>query len=237
MKLYKTLILLTAVLALGFHPVESKSEKGKKPERALKFADAVMHRSDSLIYYDREEPKYEYDYALLGSAIDRLGKFDQKYSDYMKAYIDYFVQEDGTIHGYKLTDYNIDRVRPGLNLLTLYERTGNPKYKKAVHLLVSQMENHPRTKSNGYWHKKSYPWQMWLDGIFMASPFLVRYAEQFNEPEWFDEVAFQLHLIYEKTLDPETGLIYHAWDESREQRWSNPETGQSKHFWSRAAGW
>jgi unsaturated rhamnogalacturonyl hydrolase len=78
---------------------------------------------------------------------------------------------------------------------------------------------------------------MWLDGLYMASPFLAKYAQMFDKNEWFDEVAFQLQLVYEKTLDPETGLLYHAWDESREQLWCNPETGQSKHFWSRATGW
>lgn len=99
------------------------------------------------------------------------------------------------------------------------------------------MKEHPKTETGGYWHKKAYPWQMWLDGIYMASPFLVRYATMFDAPEWYDVVAFQIQLIYEKTLDPKTGLLYHAWDESRQQRWANPETGQSKHFWSRATGW
>jgi unsaturated rhamnogalacturonyl hydrolase len=78
---------------------------------------------------------------------------------------------------------------------------------------------------------------MWLDGIYMGSPFLVQYAKEFNQPGWFDTVAHQVKLIAEKTLDEETGLLYHAWDESREQKWSDPETGQSPHFWSRATGW
>ena len=237
MQTKRILCLLTLILLFGFESPKQKKQNDKKPEWALKFADAVMFRSDSLIYYDRDRPKYEYDYALLGSAIDRLGKYDPKYSDYMRAYIDYFVQQDGTINGFKLTDYNIDRVRPGLNMLELYERTGDKKYKLAIDNLVTQMESHPRTKSGGYWHKKVYPWQMWLDGIYMASPFLVRYARMFDEPEWYDEVAFQIKLIYEKTLDPRMGLLYHAWDESREQKWSSPETGQSRHFWSRATGW
>ncbi len=99
------------------------------------------------------------------------------------------------------------------------------------------MEGQPRTNAKGYWHKKRYPSQMWLDGIYMASPFLAHYAKEFDQPKWYDEVTFQLKLIYEKTVEPKTGLLYHAWDESREQRWSNPETGQSKHFWSRAIGW
>jgi len=217
-----------------------KTEKSVRSENQLwsvKFADATMIRYDSLVTYLGKKPKYEYDLALLASAIDRLGTTDKKYSEYAKAYIDYFVQEDGKINGHKLEDYNIDRVRPGLNMLDLYERTGDEKYKIAIGTLVSQMETHPITNAGGFWHKKIYPYQMWLDGIYMGSPFLARYAKDFNQHKWFDEVAFQIQEIYKETLDTKTGLLYHAWDESREQRWCNPETGQSKHFWSRAAGW
>ncbi len=235
MKIF-TIILIVA-LTSGCSQPNKTGEKEKYLSWAMKFSDAVMHRSDSLIYYDRDKPKYEYDYAFLASAIEKLGQYDKKYSDYAQAYINYFVQEDGTIYTYKLSDYNIDRVRPGLNMLGLYEKTGKEKYKIAAQTLVRQMEEHPRTHANGFWHKKSYPWQMWLDGLYMASPFLAKYAQMFDKNEWFDEVAFQLQLVYEKTLDPETGLLYHAWDESREQLWCNPETGQSKHFWSRATGW
>lgn len=215
---------------------KAKTEQQEQPW-SVKMADAVMQRADSLIYYLREQPKYEYDYAFLGAAIDRLGDIDKKYSDYMKAYIDYFVQEDGTIHGYKLSDYNMDRVRPGNNMITLYKRTGDDKYRKAIETLISQMKGQPRTHSGGFWHKKIYPYQMWLDGIYMSSPFMAYYAKEFNQPGWFDEVVFQIKEIYKETLDPETGLVYHAWDESRQQRWCNPETGQSKHFWSRGTGW
>lgn len=230
------IFIISAFFTLNYQPPQNETTT-KKPVWALQFADAVLSRSDSLIYYDRDKPKYEYDYAFLGWAINKLEKYDSKYSAYNKAYMDFFVQEDGTISTYKMSNFNIDRVRPGLNMLELYEKTGEEKYKIAAETLVEQMENHPRTKSNGFWHKKSYPWQMWLDGIYMASPFLAKYAQLFNESKWFDEVTFQIQLIYEKTLDEETGLLYHAWDESREQRWSNPKTGQSKHFWSRATGW
>jgi unsaturated rhamnogalacturonyl hydrolase len=220
------------------HPGKNvKPAQNENQSWAIKFADATMTRYDSLVTYLGNKPKYEYDLAFLASAIDKLGSVDSKYSEYAKAYIDYFVQENGKINGHKLEDYNIDRVRPGLNMLDMYERTGDEKYKTAIETLVSQMETHPRTNAGGYWHKKIYPYQMWLDGIYMGSPFLARYAKDFNQPEWFDEVTFQIQEIYKETLDAKTGLLYHAWDESREQRWCNPETGQSKHFWSRAAGW
>jgi len=237
MKISTFIIALLIVIGCNSTQKDNKKENQKKLYWATQFADGVMQRSDSLIYYLRDKPKYEYDYAFLASAIDKLGSIDKKYSDYSQAYIDYFVQEDGTIQGHKLSNYNIDRIRPGFNMLELYKKTGYKKYETAIKTLVGHMEGQPRTKSNGFWHKKVYPNQMWLDGLYMASPFLAKYAHDFNQPQWFDEVAFQLELVYEKTLDPITGLVYHAWDESKEQRWCNPETGQSKHFWSRATGW
>ena len=206
---------------------------------SVKLADAVIARSDSLIHYNnlRNEIRWEYDFAFLGLAMDKLGNINSKYSDYMQAYIDYFVDDEGNIGLYDINEYNIDLVNPGKNLIVLYKRTGDVKYKIAIETLVKQMENHPKTNSGGYWHKLKYPWQMWLDGIYMASPFLAQYAKEFNQPEWYDIITHQILLIYDKTVDPESGLLYHAWDESKSQRWCNKETGQSQHFWSRATGW
>ncbi len=232
-----TILLLLSCILAACNSSTNNRQKEAGQEWATRMADAVMHASDSLIYYQRDNPKYEYDFAFLASAIDRLGKHDEKYSQYARAYIDYFVREDGSIKGYKYSNFNIDRVRPGLNILRLYQQTGEEKYRIAADTLVAQMEEHPRTKSNGYWHKKIYPWQMWLDGIYMAHPFLTAYAMEFNQEKWYDEVAFQIKHIYEKTRDPETGLLYHGWDESRQQEWCDPETGLSKHFWSRGMGW
>ncbi|MCW3806355.1 glycoside hydrolase family 88/105 protein [Plebeiibacterium marinum] len=233
--------IIVLVILLGCNNTPSnKSQQHQKTTRkwSVKMADAVMQEYDSLVYYlNPQKVKWEYDYAFLGQAIDRLGDLDPKYSEYMQAYIDYFVREDGSIYKYKLSDYNIDRVNPGKNVITLYKRTGNEKYKKVIDQLVLQMKEHPKTKSDGYWHKKRYPYQMWLDGIYMASPFLAQYAKEFNEPQWFDVVTHQIKLIYSKTRDEKSGLLYHAWDESKQQKWSDPETGLSPHFWSRAMGW
>lgn len=78
---------------------------------------------------------------------------------------------------------------------------------------------------------------MWLDGIYMASPFLAEYAQKFNEPALYDEVAFQVITMAKRSYDPKTGLYYHGWDESRQQRWADPQTGLSPNFWSRSMGW
>jgi unsaturated rhamnogalacturonyl hydrolase len=205
---------------------------------SVKMANSVMNLHDSLIYFDgRERIKWQYDVAMLAMTIDKLGEVDQKYSDYMESYFEYFIGDDGSVKNYNIEEYNIDRINPAKSLFTLYKRTGKEKYNNAILQFVTQMEQHPKTESGGYWHKKIYPNQMWLDGIYMGSPFLAQYAKEYNQTQWFDVVAHQVLLIYDKTIDPATGLLYHAWDESREQRWSNPETGQSPHFWSRAIGW
>src|SRR6185436_2297352 len=108
---------------------------------------------------------------------------------------------------------------------------------KALGVLRSQMARHPRPTEGGFWHKGIYPHQMWLDGVYMASPFLAKYARVFGEPAIFDDIARQILLAEAHTRDPQTGLLYHGWDESREQRWSNPKTGTSPQFWGRAMGW
>jgi unsaturated rhamnogalacturonyl hydrolase len=217
----------------------SRSGQGDDPVNwSVRMAEAVMQRSDSLIYYNNpEKVKWSYDVAMLGLAVDRLGSQDPKYSVYLKEYVDYFVTPEGKVRNYKIDEYNLDRINPARNILTLYKRTGEEKYLKAIDLFVTQMEDQPRTASGGYWHKKIYPDQMWLDGIYMSAPFMAQYAQEFNRPEWFDQVAGQIVLIYNKTLDQETGLLYHAWDESRKQQWADPETGCSPHFWGRAMGW
>ncbi len=100
-----------------------------------------------------------------------------------------------------------------------------------------QLAGQPRTSEGGFWHKKIYPHQMWLDGIYMASPFYAAFGQTFGEPAAFDDVARQIILMEKHTRDPQTGLLYHGWDESKQQRWANPQTGCSPNFWGRAMGW
>ena len=37
--------------------------------------------------------------------------------------------------------------------------------------------------------------------------------------------------------DVKTGLLYHGWDEQKQERWADPRTGRSSQFWGRATGW
>ncbi len=206
---------------------------------SVKMASTVINTHESLVYYNRRagKEKLQYDVAMLAMAIDKLGSTEEKYSVYLKNYIDFFVDSTGNIEKYKIEEYNLDRINFAKNLITLYKRTGDEKYNLAIEQFVRQIENHPKTKSGGFWHKKVYPWQMWLDGSYMSAPFIAQYAKEFNKTAWFDLATFQLIHIYEMTLDHTSGLLYHAWDESRTQKWCDPRTGQSKEFWGRSIGW
>ena len=162
---------------------------------------------------------------------------DKRYFDYMKSYTDTIIDSNGKIIVYKKSDYNIDKVNPGKFLFLLYSITKEEKLRIAIDSLYSQLQSHPRTSDGGFWHKKVYPHQMWLDGLYMGTPFLAEYAMRNNLPASTDDAIHQILTMAKHGYDAKTGLYYHGWDESRSQRWSNPKTGQSPNFWSRSIGW
>lgn len=182
---------------------------------------------------------WDYEQGVLLEGFDQLWKstHNKVYLDYMKKIMDKFVQDDGSIRTYDILDYNIDDVTPARIVLSLYQNTKHEKYKTAAYAVREQLTWQPRTKQGGFWHKHRYPYQMWLDGLYMAEPFYVEFASAFNEPKDFDDIANQFIWTENHTRDAKTGLLYHGWDESKKQKWSNPATGQSPEFWSRAMGW
>jgi unsaturated rhamnogalacturonyl hydrolase len=180
---------------------------------------------------------YEPGVALLALKRVWVQTGEQQFFDFVRQNMDEFIGPDGSIRTYRLEEYNLDQIREGCLLFALYETTGEERYKRAACLLREQLRTQPRTRAGGFWHKEIYPHQMWLDGIYMASPFYAEFASRFGEPEGFDDVAHQIILMQERARDPKTGLLYHAWDESRSQRWADPESGCSPNFWGRAMGW
>lgn len=206
----------------------------------IRMADSEMQRyPESWMVDFSEKIKWNYTHGLemlaMIQASEKSG--DEKYYRYAEAYADTMVNDDGTIKTYQLERYNIDHINPGKILFPIYDKSENPKYLKALQLLRSQMETHPRISNGGFWHKQIYPHQVWLDGLYMAGPFLAEYGKRFNEPALFDEAALQLITAWDDLIDEESGLLYHGWDESRQQRWADPVTGRSPHFWSRSIGW
>ncbi|MEY2648730.1 MAG: hypothetical protein RL282_1443 [Bacteroidota bacterium] len=183
--------------------------------------------------------KWHYDQGVILKGIEEVWKVtgEKEWFQYIQKSMDFYVNEEGNIRAYKSSDYNIDNVNNGKVLMTLYQVTGKIKYLKALQQLRDQMKTHPRTNQGGYWHKKVYPNQMWLDGLYMAQPFLAEYAQVFHEDSLYDDIVRQFEWMEKNARDPKTGLLYHGWDESRKQKWADPKTGTSAHFWGRSLGW
>lgn len=206
---------------------------------AVKLSDSQMIHDPQLWMSDGvTQPKWDYTQGLIARAMMATYKAtgDERYLQYVQEFADYFVEEDGSIKTYKLDAYNIDRVNGGIFLFDLNEVNPHPQYKAAIDLLRSQLATHPRTSEGGFWHKKIYPWQMWLDGLYMGEPFYAHYGALYGPDTIFTDVVRQYQVVDKYTLKP-NGLNYHAWDESHEMFWSNPETGTSEHSWGRAQGW
>ena len=119
----------------------------------------------------------------------------------------------------------------------MYERTKDEKYLTAARYVATQLDKQPRTSDGGYWHRSTYPNQMWLDGIYMADVYAVQFGRKTGQPKYYDEAVKQITLIAKHTHDPKTGLYFHGWDETKTRPWANKETGTSPEFWGRAIGW
>lgn len=180
---------------------------------------------------------YELGVVLKGEEAVWLRTGDGKYFRDIQQSMDRFIEDDGTIRTYRADEYNLDNILLGRVLLTLFKVTGKDKYRIAASHLRDQLRTHPRTNEGGFWHKQIYPYQMWLDGLYMAEPFYAEYAATFGDQAAFDDIANQFVWVERHTRDPKSGLLYHGWDESKKERWSDPATGHSPNFWGRAMGW
>ena len=119
-----------------------------------------------------------------------------------------------------------------LNLVNRFER-----YRDAIETIRGQLETQPRTKEGNFWHKDIYPWQVWLDGTYMAQPFYMEYETRYNKMQGCIDSYKQFMNIQKHMRDKATGLYYHGYDESRQMYWADPVTGCSPNFWLRAMGW
>ena len=160
---------------------------------------------------------------------------DKKYLDYIQGWVDANVDASGTIN--RKIDA-LDYMLPGNLLLILFKESKQQKYKTAAESIRTRLDTYPRTEDGGLWHALSRHHQLWLDGIYMSMPFLVRYGVAFRDQQYaFDEAVKQL-LVYASHLnDPASGLLFHAYDESGQQPWADSVTHHSAFMWCRAIGW
>ena len=245
-KSYFMRVLLIGLMIFGLGKITAQETSNSKTaiSNDLKWSErmalSIMKRNAQAWQVDNnEKPKWDYKIGLLMTSFEKLYQKTNNpvYAQYIKEYGETVVNSSGEILNYKLEDYNIDNINAGKMLFDLYARTKDNRYLIAMQTLRKQLETHPRTNSGGFWHKKIYPYQMWLDGLYMGTPFYARYTAEFDKGKDFDDIAKQFEQIQSHTLDKKTGLLFHAWDESKQMGWANKETGTSPNFWSRSIGW
>lgn len=210
-----------------------EEQSGGAGALSLKMARSVMAR------YGTDQVLWHYEHGLMLQSAYAAGRRygDAELMDWVRTMYDALIDASGTIKTYKAEDFNLDQINPGKQLFDLYRETGDERYLRAIESLHMQLVHQPRTPSGGFWHKKIYPNQIWLDGLYMQGPFSARWAGEFGSEADFEDIARQFELVYAHTRDEKTGLLYHAWNETCSERWADPRTGRSPHFWGRAMGW
>ncbi|WP_223701490.1 glycoside hydrolase family 88/105 protein [Sutcliffiella deserti] len=159
---------------------------------------------------------------------------EEKYYDYAKSYVDHLIDDNGNFY---FARDELDSIQAGLLLFSIYKRTGEKKYEVAARKLRDLYPTLNVTSEGGFWHKDKYPYQMWLDGLYMGGPYALTYARDFQEPELVNMVTHQEQLMRKYTKDAKTGLYYHGWDEKGAQPWVNKDNHCAPEFWGRALGW
>lgn len=229
---------ISIAVCFSFALLAIKTNAQQIPLSEQMIATSMGIWKDSFSFGDKPA-RWSYDMGVILKGCERvwLNTGNVKYFHYIQRLMDFYVREDGTIKDYKPDEYNIDHINNGKLILLLYRVLGKEKYLKAANMLREQLRTHPRTNEGGFWHKKIYPYQMWLDGLYMGTPFYAEYANLMHEDTAFNDITNQFVWMEQHARDPKTGLLYHAWDESKQQEWANKTTGQSPHFWARAIGW
>lgn len=162
---------------------------------------------------------------------------DQQLLDYMVSYVDGHVDEQGKLDR---PIAELDSIQAANLLILLYQETNRARYRIAADIFRIRYDSYPRTTDGGFWHgtEPDRRWQLWLDGTYMAVPFLVRYGTAFEDSDYANDEAVRQLLVYHKHLKSTNhGLLFHAYDESGKAPWADPVTHHSGYFWCRALGW
>ncbi len=201
------------------------------------FADAIMDRHSDINKLTNKGWEYSNSIVLIGIEKLYYETGNEDYLSYIQNYVDDYVDDEGNV-SFSTSSNNLDHLHPAWLCITLYEETGEEKYKTAAANIRAEFDNQPRNDSGGFWHKQKYENQMWLDGIYMAEPFLMRYGATFDDLEYAsNEATKQAILIANHTYDSTLNLMVHGWDLTKKASWADSTTGRSPEVWSRAQGW
>jgi rhamnogalacturonyl hydrolase YesR len=232
--------IVAAVLAWTSISSAGHQPAAHPPGWGVRLANTVMATWPDPAMIDPAKNGWEYNTGIVLFGMSKMYEAtkDPRYLGYIKRWVDGYVNEQGVLGWDQARTHNLDYIQPGMLILFLYEHTGEQKYKAAAKTVREAFNHIPKNADGGFWHKGQYPNEMWIDGIYMGEPFLVRYGGLFDDAAFGNDMAvFQATLAAQHCLDPKTGLLFHAWDQDRNAAWADPKTGRSPVIWSRGMGW
>ncbi len=200
---------------------------------AIPLAKSVMARYPD--YRTAYWKDYTYVQGYMFEAMNRLGQLtgDTSYINYMKRYVDNFVDADGNYKGGALT--NLDNFMTGSAFCTLYASTGDERYKKVAFQILEGVKTYPSSDGQ-FWHGNKAP-NMWVDGVFMMQMFLIRCGQLVGETDYCYDIACRNIKAAARHLQRPDGLMLHAWTtEPSKTEWAD-SNGLSPEVWSEGMGW
>jgi unsaturated rhamnogalacturonyl hydrolase len=193
---------------------------------------------------------YVHGYSLYGFDMLYRATGDRKYFDYIKRYIDQFIDEKGNFQAVGRRGSqprapgfdNQDNMMTGNAVVRLFEYTKDERYKTAATTIRRALDDYPRNKNGGLWHSRRMNGQWWIDGIFMSQMFVTRYGKSIGDTQYcWDEATLQLGAYARSAQRDNTGLylhgIYEAGHGGKPPAWADPNGGLSQEVWSEGLGW
>jgi rhamnogalacturonyl hydrolase YesR len=203
---------------------------------SIALADSILSRFPDPDDIPYRRWCYVQGYVLCG--LEKLYQFtaDPRYWDYIVRFVDQHVTADGDVRDFK--GHNLDDIMAGTTIVAVYERTGQRKYRLAADRIRAAFADYPRNADGGFWHSRTLPHEMWIDGVFMGQMFLTRYGAAIGDAEaCFTEATRQIVTLAERCRKGDSGLFLHGYDEARHAAWADPVTGLSPEVWSEGLGW
>ena len=207
-----------------------------KPNYSILMAQTIMGRFPQADDYPYKSWSYPQGFMLWPfiRLYEKTG--DEKYRKYVIDYCEKHVRDDGELPAF--TGISLDDIMTGSVLVWAWQNTKQEKYKIACTYIRRAFDDYPRNQDGGFWHARSLPYEMWVDGLFMGLQFLTRYGKYIDDMDFcFKETVKQLSIVFDRCEKDSSGLLYHAYSEDRKAPWAHPITGKAPEVWSEGLGW
>lgn len=238
----------------GSASVAGGTASGGQTSWAVQFADTVIKRWPDPRNITGKAREWDYNNGIVLRGMTEVWNKtqDPRYLAYLKKYVDYFVDAQGALyvdaaHTGRVQDqpYSLDLILPANLLLVLSKQyPSDMRYQTAAATVRGMFAVFPVNGDGGYWHKQTYPNEMWLDGIYMAEPFLVNYgAANASCGAFCNDTPVTQATLLASHARLASGLLLHGWDFDHNAAWctgacaGTTGTGLSPEVWGRALGW